>query len=320
MNQRQTLWGITLAVLPALVSCVSPIREEGRVPPLLRSNVIQAREEVQEVTQNPRSHEYAPVALGDNDVAYVSDARGQLDIWYRSYHGGDQARFELVSTGYDEKAPFIGPGPDGNDVCMFVSNLSGKHQVYSGSPPRVRDQTLEFGPRGHANWPCLDSTGEQLLCSVNDGDDVYDIWVINLAEDTAALKFVGQRAHWNPVNPNRFVFVRESEGRWQIWFCDNETGKTKMLSSTEFDMFDPVYSPDGRHIAFTSNKTGSSDIWVMRNDGADPKPITEHGAIDCHPAWTQDGGSLLFASDRAGTFDIYRVSMEDILNDAPPQG
>jgi Tol biopolymer transport system component len=122
----------------------------------------------------------------------------------------------------------------------------------------------------------------------------------------------GQRARWNPTQRDEFVFVRRDGSDWNIWKYDSN-GAMKRLIQSDADNFDPVYSPDGQYIAYTSNKSGSSDIWVMRVDGSEETQVTVHGSVDCQPAWTQDGKALLFTSNRAGSFDLFRVSVEDFV-------
>ncbi|NDD31403.1 MAG: amidohydrolase, partial [Proteobacteria bacterium] len=52
----------------------------------------------------------------------------------------------------------------------------------------------------------------------------------------------------------------------------------------------PRYSPDGRHIAFTSDRGGGDNIWVMNRDGSHPRAVTkERFRLVNSPAWSPDG-------------------------------
>lgn len=70
---------------------------------------------------------------------------------------------------------------------------------------------------------------------------------------------------------------------------------------------DPAISPDGRWLAFQSNRDGHLAVWIARLEPeAVPHRLTQDQATEGHPAWTSDG-RIVFESDREGTFDLYRV-------------
>jgi hypothetical protein len=62
---------------------------------------------------------------------------------------------------------------------------------------------------------------------------------------------------------------------------DDETRLTRNL---EIDL-DPVWSPDGSRVAFTTNRDGNYDIYVMGADGSGPTRLTAHVAEDASPDW-----------------------------------
>ena len=63
---------------------------------------------------------------------------------------------------------------------------------------------------------------------------------------------------------------------------------------------DPALSPDGRFLAYSSDRSGNADIWVQPVGGGDPVQVTRSPAQDTQPAWSPDGGSLVFRSERDG--------------------
>ena len=64
---------------------------------------------------------------------------------------------------------------------------------------------------------------------------------------------------------------------------------------------DPAFSPDGKFIAFASDRAGNFDIWVQALSGAsEPVQVTKSPAHDMQPAWSPDGGTLVFQSERGG--------------------
>jgi serine/threonine protein kinase/Tol biopolymer transport system component len=63
---------------------------------------------------------------------------------------------------------------------------------------------------------------------------------------------------------------------------------------------DVTWSPDGRFIAYASDRTGNFDLWVQPVDGGDPVQVTRSAANDTHPDWSPDGTTLVFRSERDG--------------------
>ena len=49
-------------------------------------------------------------------------------------------------------------------------------------------------------------------------------------------------------------------------------------------IFDPTWSPDGRKIAFVSDRAGKGEIYVMNADGSGKRRLTRNGAPDFGPA------------------------------------
>ncbi len=65
----------------------------------------------------------------------------------------------------------------------------------------------------------------------------------------------------------------------------------------------PAYSPDGRHIAYFTNRKGAEkeSIWVMDSDGSNPTQLVEDNRINVYPRWAPDGKTLIYASSARGT-------------------
>lgn len=76
------------------------------------------------------------------------------------------------------------------------------------------------------------------------------------------------------------------------------------------DMFG-AWSPDGRRIAFTSDRSGDPEIYVANTDGSGFQRLTDAPGRDAHPSWSSDGRTILFQSPRAGgDVQIYRMDAD----------
>lgn len=113
------------------------------------------------------------------------------------------------------------------------------------------------------------------------------------------------------ISPDRAEIAFVSGG--DIWTVPAAGGEARLLVSHAATEARPIYSPDGRRLAFMSNRTGNMDIYVLTLDAGDVRRITFDDANDQLDAWSPDGRWLYFSStsrDIAAMNDIYRVSPE----------
>jgi Tol biopolymer transport system component len=106
----------------------------------------------------------------------------------------------------------------------------------------------------------------------------------------------------------RLVYTRELVNV-NIWRLDLSApqGKidppTKLISSTRVDE-DGQFSPDGKRIAFSSNRTGSFEIWICDSDGSHAQQLTSNSAFCGGPHWSPDGERIAFDSILEGQWDV----------------
>jgi len=73
---------------------------------------------------------------------------------------------------------------------------------------------------------------------------------------------------------------------------------SQKLTTHTADDFQPDVSPDGKSVAFVSNRSGNNDIWLIPIDGGPARQLTTHTASDSDPAWSRDGKKIAFTSLR----------------------
>lgn len=94
----------------------------------------------------------------------------------------------------------------------------------------------------------------------------------------------------------------------ELWQADLKTGAARnLLPSTRQD-HSAQYSPDGKSIAFVSDRSGSWELWTMLADGTSPRQITHfEGPLLGTPHWSPDGKYLAFDARPAGHSAIFVI-------------
>ncbi|MBC6609349.1 PD40 domain-containing protein [Hymenobacter sp. BT507] len=120
-----------------------------------------------------------------------------------------------------------------------------------------------------------------------------------------------QSAYAEPaVSPDRQELAFVSGG--DIWTVPVAGGEARLLVAHPATEGRPLYSPDGKELAFTSTRTGNGDVYVLTLATGALRRLTFDDAPEQLDAWTADGKWLYFSStshDIASMNDIYRVRL-----------
>jgi serine/threonine protein kinase len=182
----------------------------------------------------------------------------------------------------------------------------------AGEPKRLTEAAVD------ANYPTWMPQGKEILFS----DTGRGLWKLDvLGEGTPTrLPFVGEDGMMpvvsrpQPGRPPRLVYVRSFiDGN--IWRIDTSaaglaTSSPPVLAvaSTRLDGM-PHLSPDGRRVAFASNRLEVGGIWVSDLDGSNGVQLASMNAVATgYPRWSPDGRLITFHSNRGRQADIYVIS------------
>jgi dipeptidyl aminopeptidase/acylaminoacyl peptidase len=116
-----------------------------------------------------------------------------------------------------------------------------------------------------------------------------------------------------PGRPPRLVYVRSFED-FNIWRVETpapgapaSSPPAVSISSTRGDWM-PQLSPDGRRVAFASDRSGEGAIWLADPDGANAVQLAPMGAFATGaPHWSPDGERIVFHSNREGQGEVYVI-------------
>ncbi|HKE56500.1 MAG TPA: winged helix-turn-helix domain-containing protein [Pyrinomonadaceae bacterium] len=212
--------------------------------------------------------------------------------------------------------------PDGQTVAFVRENTPITGDIYTvpingGEPHRVTydnaRHTFNNGIVGGLAWT---ADGREIIFSSTRGG-TPSLWRIPaLGGDPERLAVGGDNSYYPTVSlrGNHLAYTQMSGGtpvyRLEV---PNPTGQrvqpVKLLASTREDQ-SPRFSPDGKKIAFQSDRSGNLEIWLCDSEGQNLTQLTFFGKGQAGtPQWSPDGNQIAFdyrAEDRA---DIYLVSV-----------
>jgi Tol biopolymer transport system component len=314
---------------------------------------IERRELVDEIARPLTHHRkerhffnYSPAIAPQGDrIAFLSDREEYTSIYIMSAIDGRIIRKVLTGeqSGHFEEMQFlratISWSPNGESIAFTAKD----HSLDALYIVRAEDGAIEHRFR----WPEFNSLhgpdwssdslyiafvgvkqGKSDLYTVNIAtgelrqltDDMHDETGPEWSPDGTQIAFASdQRA--NASHPPDSLSIPVGKGR-SIYVVDVETGRVRAVTSAAGNDLSPTWSPDGRYIAFSSDRNGIYNLYVSDlqegstdTSGAVAPDTPDDTAIPLTdvlngvflPHWSLDGRKIVFASFNYGGYDIYTL-------------
>ena len=186
--------------------------------------------------------------------------------------------------------------PDGKYFSFLSARNNGKTQVWAlnslgGEAVKLTD--VKQGVKDYAWSP----NGKRILLTIMDLDPD------DLVEDK------NKKKKKRPWVVDRLQFKEDDSGyldnkRTHLYTFNMSDKKVTQITSGNFDDSEPAWSPDGKSIAFVSNRTDNpdanenSDIWIVSADNTDKGKtllqLTKNTGMDTSPVWSPDSKSIAY--------------------------
>jgi Tol biopolymer transport system component len=211
----------------------------------------------------------------------------------------DRAGKELETIG--DPAQYHDPAfsPDGKRLAYDVIDpRSGKFVIWVRDLTRNVSSRLSFA-EGDAFCPLFSPDGTRIAYGITADNDL----VVKPADGQGAETSLGLKAPEQQVvsdwsrDGKYIAFVREAKDtNWDIWILPTFGDKKPYpFVKTSFVELWPMFSPDGRFVAYQSNESGRNEVYVQSFPGPGGKwQISSEGGLEPH--WSEDGKELFFRS------------------------
>lgn len=214
-----------------------------------------------------------------------------------------------------DRSPVV--SPDGRTIAFIRTFADGVEDVFllpiaGGEARQLTSYRSQFGG---ISW--TPDSREILFAYYR--DSAARLWRIRIADREVKPVTSSAELVSNPtmaLRGNRLAYI-VANGRVDLWRMEFDASDPPKLNraasfvSSTREHGDPMYSPDGRRLAFHSDRTGSVEIWTSDADGSNLAQLTNcGGSNNGSPRWSPDGTMIAFDSRSTGNPEIFVISVE----------
>ena len=217
-------------------------------------------------------------------IAYTSYRRGGANLFISNIFAGT---LDEVTKGDKVGENWLPAwSPDGTRLA-FSTTRDGNPEIYivnrdgSGLRRLTTNPSIDITPTWSPSGTQIAFTSDR-----SGTPQIYVVGVDGLNISKKTSESYCDRPTWSPAPFNEIAYAARSGPGFDIRVLDLSTGATKSLTFGEGTNESPAFSPNGRHIVFTSTRSGKTQVFTMARDGKNVRQITKAGN-NYEPDWSK---------------------------------
>jgi Tol biopolymer transport system component/predicted Ser/Thr protein kinase len=243
-------------------------------------------------------------------VTSGKSAAAPAGIFLVSVETGQRKRLTSAPGGSDDGSPRF--SPDGRSIA-FARHFSAQDSELDTVPIGGGDVRRVSGDNRGIDGLAWMPDGGEIVYSTRRLGRPQELWRVSASGGTPQpVAEAGENAFEPAISrkENRLAYVHHTYDE-NVWRLDLAGGKasgppTKLIASTWQDNA-PQYSPDGKKIAFGSDRSGGYEIWDCNADGSGTVQLTTLGGHSGTPRWSPDSSRIAFDATVNGSTDIFVI-------------
>lgn len=253
-----------------------------------------------------------PRAVASERIVFLRSG----SVWMMGPDGEDPEQLTVRSLEAADQSPRL--SPDGT-LLAYASAKDGTLRVYLQNMDDLIPMPIGDGPDGEASFS---PDGKTLAFLRGDESVNRDLYLLDLQDPDATPRLLLKGDDDHPSLAGGPIFTRDGRSILMaadrrehqgttLWRIDIASGKLQRLTAAPNDGADwicdrsPTLSPDGKRVAFISNRHGASsddaddfDLYTANLDGSGLTRLSDDPGTVAEPAYSSDGKRLYFASTR----------------------
>ena len=270
-----------------------------------------------QVTDFPHEESFPSLSPDGNTIVYARRGGGDWDIFTQRVGGFNAQNLTESFSGDDTQPAF---SPDGQYIAFRSERDGGGVFVMGASGESVR----RLSDRGKAYHPAWSPDSQEVIYTEEKVIDprirqvlAHRLWAVNIKtlEKRIVTTMDVAQPQWSPNGHRLAYWASDEKTQRDIWTMSATGDSAVQVTNDEAIDWNPIWSPDGKHLYFVSDRSGGMQLWRVAIDErtgralSAPELVPTPSAFSQHISLSRDGKRLAFVNVNLKR-NFYRIEID----------